>query len=311
MAGYSTYNDHSSELTTNSVYEKELTVILVATAGKVGAEAALLLAQQGTPVRVLTRHPEKVTVLAQAGVDVALGDLDAAATVDAAMRDVSSVLLVSPAVPAQELNVIESAARAGVSHVVKITSNASPDSPIARQRGQAEIEAALIASGLGYTLLRNNFYMQNFLMVAPAISQTSSFGSSAGAGEVGLVDTRDVAAVAAQIAAAPPAHAGRTYLLTGPDLLSYADVAAILSKVLGRPIVYSERTIKEDTQEMVGGGVPEPIAAMNALAISLIAEGDAAWLSDDVASILGRPARTFEEFATDHAAAFRPTASEA
>jgi uncharacterized protein YbjT (DUF2867 family) len=80
------------------------------------------------------------------------------------MRGVSSVVLVSPAIPAQELAVVDSAVRAGVKHVVKITSKASADSPIARRRGQHEIENGLIASGLGYTLLRNNAYMQNLLM---------------------------------------------------------------------------------------------------------------------------------------------------
>ncbi len=279
-------------------------MILITTAGKVGSEAARLLAQRGASVRVLARDPEKATALRQVGVDVAEGDLDAPATIDAAMQGVTSVVLVSPAVPAQELNVIDSAARAGVGHIVKITSKASADSPIARQRGQAQIEAGLLASGLGYTLLRNNFYMQNFLMLASAIAQTNSFGSSAGAGQVGLIDTRDVAAVAAEIAASPAAHVGKTYVLTGPELLSYADVAAVLSKVLGRPIVFSERTIEEDKQALMSVGVPEPIAAMNAHAVSLIAEGDAAWLAEDVPAILGRPARTFAQFATDHAAAF-------
>jgi uncharacterized protein YbjT (DUF2867 family) len=85
--------------------------------------------------------------------------------------------------------------------------------------------------------------MQNFLMLAPAIAQTDSFGSSAGAGQVGFIDTRDVAAVAAEIAAAPAAHVGTTYMLTGPQLLSYANVAATLSKVLGRPIAFHERTL--------------------------------------------------------------------
>ena len=189
-------------------------------------------------------------------------------------------------------------------HVVKITSKALPDSPIARRRGQAQIENRLIASGLAYTLLRNNAYMQNFLMLAPAIAATGAFGSSAGAGLVGFVDTRDVAAVAAEIAASPGPHIGKTYRLTGPELLSYADVAAVLAKLLDRPIVFSERTIEEDKQAMMSVGVPEPIAAMNAHAVSLIAEGDAAWLSEDVPAILGRPARTFARFAADHAAAF-------
>ncbi len=130
------------------------------------------------------------------------------------------------------MNVITSAVRAGVGHVVKITSKASPDSPIARRRGQAEIENGLIASGLGYTLLRNNAYMQNFLLLASAIARTSSFGSSTGDGRIGMIDARDVAAVAAVIAAAPASHVGKTYWPTGPEQLSYSDVAAVLSKVL-------------------------------------------------------------------------------
>jgi uncharacterized protein YbjT (DUF2867 family) len=279
-------------------------MIFIATAGKVGSEAARLIAQRGVPVRVLVRDPEKAAALGQAGVDLAQGDLDDPASIDVAMRDVTSVVLVSPAVPAQELNVVDSAVRAGVGHVVKVTSKASPDSPIARQRGQAQIEAGLIASGLGYTLLRNNFYMQNFLMMAPAIAQTGGFVSSAGAGQVGLVDARDVGAVVAEIALSPGAHAAKTYWLSGPELLSYGDVAAVLSTVLGRPIVFSARTVEQDKQAMMSVGVPEPIAAMNALAVSLVAEGDSAWLSEDVATILGRRPRTFEAFATDHAAAF-------
>lgn len=279
-------------------------MILITTPGKVGSEAARLLAERGEAVRVLARDPAKAAGLSQVGVDVAEGDLNAPESIDAAMRGVTSVVLVSPAVPAQELNVVDSAARADVAHVVKITSKASADSPIARQRGQVEIETGLIASGLEYTLLRSNFYMQNLLMLASAISRTGSFGSSAGAGQVGFIDARDVAAVAAEIASSPDPHIGRTYLLTGPEKLSYADVAATLTTVLGRPVAFDERTVEEDKQAMMSVGVPEPIAAMNAHAVSLIAEGEAAWLSDDVPAILRRQARTFQQFITDHMAAF-------
>lgn len=146
--------------------------------------------------------------------------------------------------------------------------------------------------------------MQNFLMLAPGIAATDGFGSCAGSGQVGFIDTRDVAAVSAQIAAAPAGHAGKTYILTGPELLSYADVAATLSGVLGRRITFRERTRLQDTQEMVAAGVPEPIAAMNALAVSQINDGAGAWLSEDVNAFLGRPPRSFEQFATDNAAAF-------
>jgi uncharacterized protein YbjT (DUF2867 family) len=207
-------------------------------------------------------------------------------------------------VPAQELNVVASAARAGAGHVVKATSKAPPDSPIARRRWQAEIEAGLAASGIPHTLLRSNAYMQNVLALAPAIATTSSFGSSAGRGRSGLVDARDVAAVAAEIITSPAAHAGKTYWLTGPELISNYDVATVLSKLLGRTITYRELTFEENKDAMIRAGVPEQIAEMNAQAFSLTADGDAEWVTQDVPSLLGRPARSFEQFTTDYAAAF-------
>lgn len=279
-------------------------MILVTTAGKVGAEAARLLAGQREPVRILVRDPVKAEPLAQAGAEVVVGDLGVPATVDAAMKGVSAVVLVSPAIPAEELNVIAGAVRAGVGHVVKITSKSATDSPIARRRDQAEIEHGLIASGLGYTLLKNNAYMQNFLMSAPAIAGTSSFGSAAGDGRIGMIDTRDVAAVAAAIASSPADHAGKTYWPTGPESLSYPDAAAVFSTVLGRPITFHPLTFSEQKQAMVEAGVPAHIAEMNTQAITLFAEGDSDWVTGDVPAILGRPARTFAQFVRDNAAAF-------
>ena len=285
-------------------------MILVTTTGKVGSEASRLLAKRGVPVRVLARHPSKAAALAEAGVDVVEGELDVPESIDVAMQGVSSVVLVSPAIPVQELNVIESALRAsgagvaGARHVVKITSKASSDSPIARRRGQAQIENRLIASGLAYTLLRNNAYMQNFLMLAATIVSSGSFVSPTGDGRVGMIDTRDGAAVAAEIAASPGPHAGKTYWPTGPERLSYADAARVLSNVLGRQITFRPITREEQKQAMINAGLPEVVADDNAKALTLFADGDADYVTDDVPGLLGRPARSFEQFVTDFAVAF-------
>jgi uncharacterized protein YbjT (DUF2867 family) len=279
-------------------------ILVTGATGKVGSEAVRVLRHKGVPVRAFVRSPGKAQRLAQAGAAVAVGDLGDPSTLDRAMAGVTGVILVSPGNPAQEIGVIDRAVRAGVGHLVKVTSDAPPDSPIARRRWHAEIEAALVASGLPHTLLRSNAYMQNFFALAPAIANRDSFGSSTGAGRIGLVDARDVAAVAAEVAAAPATHVGQTYWLTGPDLVSYADAADVLSRVLGRPISYRETTFDDDKQAMIGVGIPEPVAQMNAQALGLVATGDAAWLSDDVPSILGRPARSFDQFVTDYAAAF-------
>lgn len=278
-------------------------MILVTTAGKVGSQASRLLAERGIAVRVIVRTAEKAAALATGGVDVFKGDLEDPSSVDAAMHGVSSVVLVTAPVVRQELNVIDSAVRAGVEHVVKITTKASADSPIARRRNHAEIEHALTASGLGYTLLRNNAYMRNFLMMAPGIAKTNGFSAATGDGRVGHVDVGDVAAAAA-IAASPSAHAGKTYWPTGPEVLSGTEAAAVLSNVLDRTITFHPITLEEQRQAMLDVGLPETVADDNATAVALMADGDCDYVTDDAPSILGRPARSFEQFATDCATAF-------
>ena len=279
-------------------------MLLITTAGKVGSAAARQLAELGVPVRVLARHPDNAAALAQTGAEVFLGDLDSPLSVDQAMQGVSRVILVTQPVLSQELSVIDSAEKAGIEHVVKITNKADAHSPIARRRIQSEIEDALVASGLSYTLLCNNAYMQNFLIMAPGIAKTGFFSSATGDGRIGHVDVRDVAAAAAEIAVSPTGHAGKRYWPTGPEALSGDDVAKIFTRVLGRAITFDPISYEEQKQAMIDVGLPEPVAKDSALAVAWMADGDCDYVTDDVPKILGRPAGSFEQFVIDYAAAF-------
>jgi uncharacterized protein YbjT (DUF2867 family) len=276
-------------------------ILVTGATGNVGSEAARLLAARHQPTRALVRDPSRAP---HGDVQIATGDFDRPDTLDAAMRGIDTVLLVSPAVPAQEIAVIDSALRQGVTHVIKVTSKASTDSPVDRRRGQAQIEAYLQTTGLAYTLLRSNAYMQNLLALAPMIKQTGGFLMSAGDGQVGMIDARDVAATAAAIATAPKEHAGQTYWLTGPGLITYTDIAKELSAALGRPVEYRQVSPAEHRAVMIRAGIPEAVATSNAQAFGLIAEGDAAWLSDDVKSITGIAPRPLRTFIADHVQAF-------
>jgi uncharacterized protein YbjT (DUF2867 family) len=281
-------------------------VILVTGAtGKVGSETVRLLGVDHVRVRAFVRTSEKAVPLATGGAEVAIGDLDDAASIDAALTDVTTVVLVTPGNPAQEIAVVDAAVRAGVRHVVYLTSKASLDAPIERRRWHAQVEAALAESGLGHTLLRSNAYMQNALALAPVIAATGAFASSAADGRMGMVDTRDVAAVAASIATDPEPHAGNTYRLTGPTAISYSEVAQTLTELLDRPVSFDSISPDDERSRMIARGVPEPVATMNAQAFALNATGDADWVTDDVATITGRPPRSFRVFAADHLEAFR------
>jgi uncharacterized protein YbjT (DUF2867 family) len=276
-------------------------ILVTGATGKVGSEAARLLAARHHPTRALVRDPSRAP---DGDVEIATGDFGRPDTLDAAMRGIDTVLLVSPAVPAQEIAVIDSAVRHGVTHVIKVTSKASADSPVDRRRGQAQIEAHLQTTGLAYTLLRSNAYMQNLLALAPVIRQTNGFLMSAGDGQVGMIDARDVAAVAVAIATGPKEHAGQTYWLTGPGLITYTDIAEELSAALGHPVEYRQISPAEHRAAMIQAGTPEAVATSNAQAFGLIAEGDAAWLSDDVKSITGTAPRPLHTFIADHVQAF-------
>lgn len=279
-------------------------MILVTTAGKVGAHTARLLAAAGQPVRVMVRNPDAHQALAVDGVELFRGDLDRPDSIAGAIAGVQSVVLVSPAVPAQEIAVITAARTAGVEHVTKVTSDATSDSPIQRRRDHHLIEVALAESGIPHTLLRSNAYMQNILALAPAIATRSEFASSTGQGRIGMVDARDVATVAAIIASSPAEHSGRTYRLSGPASVSYDDIADQLTKVLTRTITHRRITTEEQEAAMVELGLPAPVAHANAQALELFAQGDSDWTSPDIERIAGRPATSFSMFATDHARRF-------
>lgn len=281
-------------------------ILVTGATGTVGSEAVRLLSARNEPARALVRDPGRMMNRDDLAdeIEIVTGDFDQPDTLDTAMDGVDTVILVSPAVPAQEIAVIDSAVRQGVSHIVKITSKASADSPVERRRGQARIEAHLRATGMSHTLLRSNAYLQNLLAMAPMVQRTQGFTMSAGEGQVGMIDARDVAAAAIAVATAPGAHVGRAYWLTGPDLITYTDIAKELSTALGHEVEYRRLRPDEHRAVMIQAGVPEAVANSNAQAFGLIAEGDAAWLTGDVATLVGAEPRSLQTFIAEHAAAF-------
>jgi uncharacterized protein YbjT (DUF2867 family) len=280
-------------------------ILVTGATGNVGSEAVQQLLERGIAVRALVRNTGKAADLANAGAEIVEGDLEDLPTLEKALVGVTTVVLVSPGVPAMEENVIHVAAGVGANHIVKISAaSAHPDSPVARRRWHARVENTLKASGMGYVMLRSNAYMQNILMAAPAIAETDGFASCHAAGRIGLIDARDVAAVAALVAADPTAHRDKTYRLSGAQLLAYPDLATILSRVLGRQITYTAITNQENRRAMIIAGVPAPVAEMNVQAFDLVAAGDSAWLTDEAAALLGHAPRSFEQFAIDYAADF-------
>jgi uncharacterized protein YbjT (DUF2867 family) len=277
-------------------------ILVTGATGRTGSESVRLLAAQHQPTRALVRDASRAP---RGHVEVAVGDFDRPETLDEAMRGIDTVILISPAAgPVQEIAVVDSALRSGVKHIVKITNKGGADSPIDRRRAQAQIEAHLEATGLAHTLLRSNFQMQNLVGLAPTIKQTHGFVASVGDGQIGMIDARDVAAAAVSVATAPADHAGRTYWLTGPELVTYSDFARELGSVLGHAVEYRRITPDEQRAAMIEAGVPEAAASTTAQIFGLLAQGDHAWLYDDVESLTGTRPRSLSTFIADHVQAF-------
>ena len=204
-------------------------ILVTGATGNVGSAVIANLTSMGVSVRALVRNDTKARDLEDAGVEVAIGDLEKPETLDAAFMGVDKVFLltaVGPNAVTQASNGIAAAKRAGGLYTVRLSAvKAAPDSPTRIGRLHAETEDELKASGLPYTILKPHFYMQNTLMAAETVASDGVFYMPFKDGNLGIIDIRDIAAVAAKVLT-QDGHEGKTYTPTGPASISFHDVAS-------------------------------------------------------------------------------------
>jgi len=270
------------------------------------------LAAQGVRLRAMVRSPEKAAALAGPTVETVVGDFARPETLGPALHGVTRALLISHHDVRQvELqgNFVEAARRAGPVHVVKLSGlGTAPGSPSQSGRWHAETEAQIRDAGLPWTFLHPPYFMQNLLRAAPAVAAHGVLTAAMRDGRIAMVDARDVAAVAAA-ALTGPGHTGQTHVITGPEALSHAMVAAILSEAVGRRIVYRDIELDALREQLVAAGTPPWLVDVRMEFTSVLREGFAAVVTDTVTCTTGRPPRTFAAFAAEHAARFRGAAA--
>jgi uncharacterized protein YbjT (DUF2867 family) len=283
-------------------------ILVVGASGTNGREVVSRLAQAGQRVRAMVRDPGKAGELRAEGVEVVAGDLDDPPSLDKALKGIDRAFFLA-AVDRRYVdwfrNFLDAARRSGSPHVVKFSGmGAASDSPAELMRQHGQTDEALAASGLPYTILRPNSFHQNLLWSARSIREPGAFYLPLKDARQSLVDVRDIADVA--VAALTGAgHEGQTYEITGPQSLSYADVADILSTVLGKPVQYVDVPPEAALESMLKSGMPEWNARAVAELYGLFASGLFARTTDTVGRITGGPPISFEQFARDHADAFR------
>lgn len=271
--------------------------------GNVGTELVKLLSARGHQVRVLIRRPESAERLLFSGVETVFGDLTDRDSLERSLAGVDSVFVnsaVGPAILAQK-NLVDAARRAAVRHIVKLSWIGASEHLVALPFGRwhAEVESYLEASGVAYTILRASAFMQNHFDHITMRHQNIVFGA-VGEGKAGLVDARDVAAVAATVLT-EEGHDGRLYEVTGPEALSDAAVAAIISKVTGRHVRAVNVSLDELADNYLRAGWPDPWTEELVAVQELQAGGHLATVTDVIERVTSQKPTTFAAFVREFA----------
>lgn len=283
-------------------------ILLTGATGKAGSETAKALAARGVKARALVRNAEKAAPLKAAGIECVIGDLTDAVSVASALAGIERLLVLLPNSQRQlelEKQLVDQAKKAGVRHVVKMSSmEATAGATGAIPKMHWASEEHIRGSGLAWTMIKPNFFMQNLLASARSIKENNSFSLPMGNGQTAMSDVRDIGAVTAE-ALAGKGHEGKSYEITGPELLTFAQVAEHFSEVLGRKISY----VAADPAaylEILKRVLPNEWHA-NAVAELFrgIAEGGLKRTTGTFAKLMGREPIALVQFIRDHIAAFK------
>lgn len=281
-------------------------IIVTGATGTIGKDVVKELQGLGARFRVMTRDPERAQKLL-GNVEIVKGDLGDRASLVEAFKGGTKLFLLGPVSQTQvadQHNAIEAAKTAGIAHVVRVSAmGADPGSTLSIARWHGETDEELRRSGLKWTILRPHVFMQNFLRNARIIGQQGAIYGSCMDGRVAMVDARDIARVAAH-ALVDAGHEGRTYILTGGEAITFAQVAETFSHVLGRPVKYVDLPPEQAKPAMVGMGMPAWLAADLLGLASTFAAGQGARITDAVEKVGKAKPRTLEQFVRDHTSAF-------
>ncbi|HUF13844.1 MAG TPA: SDR family oxidoreductase [Longimicrobiales bacterium] len=282
-------------------------ILVTGATGKLGGELIRRLLKRGVEVKAGTRSPERCAKLFADAVEVVHLDYDVTESWDAAVQWADRLFLVPPPFDpdADERLVpfIDWIVQSGSRHVVLVSAMGAE---VREQLALHRVERHIIDTGVAWTLLRPNIYMQNFArgFVAASIRSSGVFRLSAGDGRVSFVDVRDVAEIAS-IVLGRDDDFGAAYMLTGPAALSHDEVAAAIAAAAGKPVRYEQI----DDERMRGLLLADDWSAQQAATfvglLEAIRGGERAAVSEETRALLGRAPTSFDTFARDHAEGWR------
>ncbi|MEZ5565222.1 MAG: SDR family oxidoreductase [Gammaproteobacteria bacterium] len=282
-------------------------ILLTGVTGKTGGASAQALLKKGVPLRAIVRDAEKAAALKAAGVELVVGDVGDKATLEKAFAGVEKALMTIPNSQKQleiEKQFVDVAKAKGVKHVVKMSSMeavAEATSPIAKIHYDSG--EYLKKSGLGWTLMKPNFFMQNFLGSGATIKAQNKFFLPMGKGQTVMIDTRDIGACVAEVLTGL-GHTGKEYPITGPEVLTFADAADRFSKALGRKIEYVYVPMESYKETLARFLTNEWHLNAVCSLFNEIAQWQDLSTTDGVKTLTGKAPISLEQFVRDHQAVF-------
>ena len=282
-------------------------ILVIGATGTTGKELVKILAKNGQETRVTVRPTSNKSELQALGVELAQADLNDVGSLVKAMSGIQKVYFAAPFVPNMvELSssIIRAAKDAGVKHLVKLSGGGADIDLDTMARWHGSIEREMEQSGIAYTFLRANSFMQNLSNFnSHTIRDHGAFYASHGDGKAAYIDARDIAQVAYR-ALTEDGHQNKAYYLSGPEALSGAEIATILSSATGKAIKYIDVPVESARASMQGAGMPPEIVESVLEHYQVMKLGYTARVSSAVEEITGQKATCFEAFAQAEREAF-------
>ena len=268
-------------------------ILVTGSTGKIGRELVAELGRLGAPFRVGSRKP--------GGGGGVLFDFDRPETFGPALAGVERMFLLTSGGTDREIAAVEAAKKAGVRRLVKLSVWGADEDAFTIGRAHRAVEREIERSGLAWTFLRPNGFMQNFTTYkAAAIRDRGVIADSTGDSRWSIVDARDVGAVAAR-ALTQIGLEGRAYRLSGPEALSQPEMAARISQAIGKPVRYVDLPDAEYRKIQIDHGTPAAYADALVDLNVYYRSGAGAPVTPDVQKVLGRKPGNFDDFVRTHA----------
>jgi uncharacterized protein YbjT (DUF2867 family) len=291
-------------------------VLVIGATGRVAADLTKRLLADGVTVRGLVRQPDKAAALFEGvtgngSLELHSGPFDDTEVLARAYSDVDVAFLALGTSPDQirlEKALIDGAATARIAQLVRLSVfDADPAATYEVPRRHALLDNYLAQSGVAHTLLRPTYFSSNLLPAAASIAGQDRWFGTAPDGRTAVIDTRDVADAAAVVITDPALH-GTVQRLTGPDALTFPEIAEVFSAVLGRPISYVAVPESALREAYAARGVPDWLTDVAIGIDTAMQQSRHGQVTPDLARLTGRPPRTVADFVKDRQAVFSPAA---